>query len=128
MAAAFARWIARHPDDGRFILTNGYDWTYFEVEDVPYLVEGVRLEPPSPERVQVWVTLSDGSQEALDPTDLEVGDQEALYVRVKAGRFWARFTRSAQLALAPLLVDHEQGVALEVGGRRHTVRRRESDR
>src|SRR5205085_5202357 len=34
-------WIARHPDDGRFILTNGYDWTYFQVDDAPYTVRSV---------------------------------------------------------------------------------------
>ena len=27
LAEAFHTWIARHPDDGRYILTNGYDWT-----------------------------------------------------------------------------------------------------
>jgi hypothetical protein len=25
-------WIARHPHDGRLILTNGYDWCYFQAE------------------------------------------------------------------------------------------------
>ena len=42
MARAFASWIDRHPDDGRFILNNGYDWSYFRVEDVPFFVLGVR--------------------------------------------------------------------------------------
>src|SRR5205809_4885030 len=36
MARAFASWIDLHPDDGRFILNNGYDWSYFRVEDVPF--------------------------------------------------------------------------------------------
>ena len=35
MARAFASWVARHPDDGRYILSNGYDWSYFRVEDAP---------------------------------------------------------------------------------------------
>src|SRR5512138_1092762 len=38
LAAAMHTWISRHPDDGRYILTNGYDWTYFTVEDAPYTV------------------------------------------------------------------------------------------
>ena len=60
------------PDDGRFILTNGYDWTYFTVKDVPYFVRHVdntgghptlRLfdgteEPPWPEGVTVSVRAS----------------------------------------------------------------------
>jgi len=36
LESALHTWIARHPDDGRFILTNGYDWTYFRVEDAPF--------------------------------------------------------------------------------------------
>ena len=61
MARAFASWIARHPDDGRFILTNGYDWTYFTVEGTPYFVEGVRAGEDGPVLV-----LFDGSEEAPD--------------------------------------------------------------
>ena len=30
---------AGHPDDGRFIFNNGYDWSYFRVEDAPFFVE-----------------------------------------------------------------------------------------
>jgi hypothetical protein len=35
MSTAFASWIAIHPDDGRFVLTNGYDRTYFTVKTPP---------------------------------------------------------------------------------------------
>jgi hypothetical protein len=45
LAAAMHTWIALHPDDGRFILTNGYDWTYFTVDDAPYFVRALRIEP-----------------------------------------------------------------------------------
>src|SRR5262249_16688768 len=45
MSTAFASWIAIHPDDGRFILTNGYDWTYFTVKDAPFLVRHVESTP-----------------------------------------------------------------------------------
>src|SRR3954468_16729478 len=34
---ALRGWIARHPDDGRLILTNGYDWCYFRAEGAPYV-------------------------------------------------------------------------------------------
>ncbi len=27
LAQAMHGWVSRHPDDHRFILTNGYDWT-----------------------------------------------------------------------------------------------------
>ena len=56
---AFASWITRHPDDGRYILCNGYDWTYFRVEGTPFFVLGVRAAGD-----QLWLGLSDGSEEA----------------------------------------------------------------
>lgn len=98
MAAAFASWVARHPEDGRFVLTNGYDWSYLEVEDVPFFVHSLRIEGE-----RVWLALSDGTTEPLDASSLSVGQGDAVYVRVKAGQFEARFRPQAQTALEPLL-------------------------
>ncbi len=121
MAKAFASWIDLHPDDGRFILQNGYDWSYFSVEDVPFFVTGVAVRDDG-----AVLTLSDGSEEPLDPETVAVGAGEAVYLRVKGGRFEARLTPAAQTALAPLLVADEDGEpALEVAGRRHRIGRRE---
>jgi hypothetical protein len=120
MAKAFASWIARHPDDGRFILSNGYDWSYFTVEDAPFFVRGLRLEAE-----RVLLLLSDGTEEPLVADTLESGRRDALYVRVKGGAFEARFTPAAQSALAPLLVEGSDGApALEIAGKRHGVRAR----
>lgn len=117
MARAFASWIGRHPDDGRFILNNGYDWSYFQVEDVPFFVLGVR------ERAgQLELSLSDGSQSSLEPETLTVGPQGALYAPVKNGKFQARFTQAAQIALGEWLVEAENGdLLLEIAGSRHTL-------
>ena len=65
MALAFATWIRRHPDDGRFILTNGYDWTYFTVKDAPFLVRHVAREGE-----HAVLALFDGSEEPLDPASV----------------------------------------------------------
>jgi len=117
LAAAMHGWIARHPDDGRFILTNGYDWTYFQVDDAPYSVPSLRLEPDT-----VTLILSDGSEEALVPETLRIGPGDALYAKVKNGGFEARFSRHAQTALAPILREKADGsLALSIGGRDHRV-------
>ncbi|HEV8245934.1 MAG TPA: hypothetical protein VGP93_09195 [Polyangiaceae bacterium] len=117
MARAFASWIARHPDDGRFILTNGYDWSYFSVADAPFFVESVQTGGERP-----VLGLSDGSEEPLEPSELWVGERDALYTRVKQGAFVARFQPRAQLEIAPLLVAATDGVAeIELGGRRFPV-------
>jgi hypothetical protein len=116
MARAFATWIQRHPDDGRFILSNGYDWTYFTVEDVPFFVEAVKDRAGVP-----WLVLSDGSEEPLDARTLRSGPTGALYLGVKNGAFEARFQRFAQLALSPWLEETPEAVALVISGLRYTV-------
>lgn len=106
---ALHTWIARHPDDGRYILTNGYDWTYFVVEDVPYFVRSVRDEGGD-----AILALSDGTDEPLDPSTLSANERGELYMKVKAtakgGPFDAKMTRHAQTQLGPFLeVDASSG-------------------
>jgi hypothetical protein len=114
LAQAMHTWIARHPDDGRYILTNGYDWTYFTVEDAPFTVRSLTIE-----KDRVLLHLSDGTEEPFDPASARVGTDGALYVRVKratkGGPYDAKFTRHAQTELAPLLVDAREGS--DAGGR-----------
>jgi hypothetical protein len=104
LSAALHSWISRHPDDGRYILTNGYDWTYFTVDDAPYFVRAVRLEAEA-----VILLLSDGSEEPWNPETTRIGADSALYARVKGGApggpYEAKFTPHAQGALEPVLVD-----------------------
>jgi hypothetical protein len=120
LAAAMHRWIRRHPDDGRWILSNGYDWTYFTVEDVPYFVLGLRVEP-----ARVVLQLSDGTEEDWAPEESWVGAGDALYTRVKrdgpAGACQARFSRHAQAQLAPVLVEVDGEPAAEIDGARRAI-------
>jgi hypothetical protein len=114
---ALHSWIARHPDDDRFILTNGYDWTYFQVDDAPYTVRALRLLPDG-----AVLQLSDETEEPLIPETLRVGRGDALYTEVKGGRFEARFSRHAQTALAPILEEGPDGApTLRIGAREYTV-------
>jgi hypothetical protein len=117
MARAFASWVGRHPDDGRFILNNGWDWTYFEVEDAPFFVDSVEASDAGP-----VLLLSDGSREPLDPTALRSGEGDALYVRVKGGAFEARFRQAAQIGLAPWLEEAPDGQpSLVIAGVRYLL-------
>ena len=117
MADAFASWIRRHPRDGRYVLCNGYDWTYFRVEDVPFFVLGVGGSEARP-----TLRLSDQTQEPLDPAALYLGARDALYCSVKDGQYEARFTPAAQVALAPYLVEGPGGEpAFLVAGRQYVV-------
>jgi len=122
LAAALRTWIARHPDDGRYILTNGYDWTYFTVDDAPFFVDALRIEPD-----RVMLRLFDGTEEPWQPESTRVGLDGALYARVKrdarGGPFEAKFSRHAQASLEPVLVPaaEGEGPAALVGGRLHAI-------
>ena len=110
LASALPTWIARHPDDGRFILNNGYDWTYFTVEDVPFFVLHLRNEDGD-----AVLRLSDGTEETLEPSTLREGTEGELYVSVKrgpdarsrGGPFDAKFSRHAQTQLSPYLFEED---------------------
>ncbi|MGA7120120.1 MAG: hypothetical protein WBY94_08485 [Polyangiaceae bacterium] len=119
LAAALHSWIGRHPDDGRYILTNGYDWTYFTVDDAPYTVRAIRIES---ERIEL--VLSDGTEESLDPEGSRIGADDALYAVVKrgapSGPYDAKFTPTAQAALAPVLVEGDPPL-LRIRGGMHAV-------
>lgn len=113
---ALHTWIGRHPDDGRYILTNGYDWTYFMVDDVPFFVRAIREE-----NGDAILVLSDETEEPLDPSTITVGPRGDLYLDVqrpsadkaKAGPFRAKLTRHAQTQLAPFLDSRDGQVVLE---------------
>ena len=115
MASAFAKWVRRHPDDGRWILSNDYDWCYLTVEDTGYFVESLRVDDEGAE-----LRLSDGTSEPMDPSSLSLDDDGVLRARVKEGREHARFTRQAQLAIEPLL-DDDEPLAVVVGERRYVI-------
>jgi hypothetical protein len=126
LKAALHSWIRRHPDDGRYILTNGYDWTYFAVDDAPYFVVGLRIDSD-----RIALRLSDGSEETWDPESSRTGVDGALYALVKrssaGGPFDAKFTPHAQGSLAPVLVEAGAATgkaaapAVRIGGRLRVV-------
>lgn len=108
---ALHTWIGRHPDDGRFILTNGYDWTYFIVEDVPFFVRSIRAEDGD-----AILVLSDATEEPLDPTQVRQTERGELYLTVKkdakGGPYEAKVTRFAQGQLEPFLREGPAGTVL----------------
>lgn len=125
MTRAFASWICRHPDDGRFILTNGYDWTYFTVRDAPFFV---RRATGAATAGRVVLELSDGTEEALDPSAVSVSDDGVLYARVKGGDYAARFLAGAQAEMVDFIDEDSDGKpCLVVGGRKYAIPRRGED-
>ncbi len=123
LSAGLHAWIGRHPDDGRYVLNNGYDWSYFTVDDAPFQVRSLRTEPG-----RVVLLLSDGTEEAWAPEATRVGPDGALYASIKAqaqgGPFEARFSRHAQTSLASMLLEDASspsGFAVQIRGWRHAI-------
>jgi len=110
MKKAFAAWLTRHPDDGRFILSNGYDWTYLTVEGPHLFVEGVRAKAGQPELV-----LLDGRELPLDPAALSCDANGQLWALLPEGEK-ACFTAPAQLELSPWLSERQGVVGVQIGG------------
>ncbi len=110
MKKAFASWLSRHPDDGRDILTNGYDWTYLTVEGARVFVQSVRDRAGQPE-----VTLLDGRELLLDAPAVSCDSDGKLWLLLPEGEK-AGFTPAAQLELAPWLVEQAGAVGLQIAG------------
>lgn len=118
LEAAMHTWIARHPEDGRWILTNGYDWTYFTVLDTPYIVRELRVDAP-----RIMLVLSDATLEPFHPERTRVASDDALVTQVKStalgGPFEAKFSRHAQTSLGPYLAtDEDNRMFVSFGGER----------
>ncbi len=120
MAVAFASWIRKHPDDGRFILTNGYDWTYFKVEDAPFFVKHVEALDGG-----ARLRLFDDTEESLTPGTVSVSDAGVLYTRVKPAGFEARFHPTAQAEMVEFVAEGPDGTpCIELAGRQFPIRAR----
>ena len=110
MQRAFASWLTRHPDDGRYILSNGYDWSYLTVEGPARFVHAVRDVDGRPQLV-----LFDGSERTLDPAALRVDASGRLAVSLGDGEP-AGFTPAAQLQLSPWLSEENGSIGTLVAG------------
>jgi hypothetical protein len=111
MRRAFASWLGRHPDDGRYILNNGYDWSYLTVEGALSFVQAVRDVQGRPTLV-----LLDGQELPLDPAALGCTEDGKLFVRLAASEP-AHFTAAAQLELAPWLSERDGHTGVLLGGK-----------
>jgi hypothetical protein len=118
IAQVLSAGIDRHPQSGEYIVRVGREWCYVEVEDAPVIVRGAHVTGD-----EVRLLLSDGTEEALTPTELRFDAEGVLHTWVRGGRLPARFSRAAYHALLDLFAE-EGGVAwLQVGGRRYPVTR-----
>lgn len=114
IALLFSKSIRQNPD-GSFYLQVAEERASITVEDTPYVVTTIDDDG----RDGFIVVTNDGEREPLDPATLEVGAENVLYCRVKAGQFRARFLRSAYYHLSEHFVADDGGRFSIVSGGRH---------
>lgn len=107
LTRAFDGWIDR-AEDGRYCLKNDINWAYITLEGPPFFVRSARIDAQG----AIWLALSDGREERLDPATLCEDEAGALHCRVRGGGFVARFDRHAMQQLETLVREDEQGVYL----------------
>jgi hypothetical protein len=118
---ALFRWLDRlPPPDGRHILRlDERRFAYLDVDDTPLVVRAARVDGAG----TIWLALSDGVEEALDPARLTVDAAGVLRAEVRGGRLEARLSTSAVAALGDRLTETPDGrPALRVAGQTIPIR------
>ncbi|HLK89214.1 MAG TPA: hypothetical protein VKZ18_04920 [Polyangia bacterium] len=112
---ALFRWLDRlPPPDGRHILRlDERRFAYLDVDDTPLVARAARID----EAGTIWLSLSDGAEERLDPARLTVDAAGVLRAAVHGGRLEARLATSAVAALGERFTETPDGrPALRVAG------------
>jgi uncharacterized protein len=123
---ALFRWLDAEPD-GRVVLRlDARRFANIDVEDTPLVARAARLDgAPHGDGERVLLSLSDASEEPLDPATLTVDDEGVLRALVRGGKLEARLSTSAAAALADRLSEERPGSPrLALAGRRVPIARR----
>ncbi len=120
LAHAMHTWISRHPNDGRYVLENGWDWCYLTVDDTPFVVRAARVSVDG-----IELTLSDDSLEKIAPESLAVDAAGEVRCEVKAGAkggpYPARFDQHALVSLGEILEERNGQLYVRLGDGREVM-------
>jgi len=117
IAQLFSRCVRKSPQGG-FMLQMGDERAPLEVEDTPFVVRQIEGDP---ER-GFTLLLNDETEEALDPSTLRSGSDNAFTCRVKGGEYEARLLRPAYYRLAEWVRRGSKGkFFVRVRGRDHRI-------
>jgi hypothetical protein len=118
---ALFRWLDTEPD-GRVVLRlddKRFAYVDMDVDATPLVARAARLEGD-----RVWLALSDGAEELLDPATLTIDDAGVLRARVRGGRLEARLATAAAAVLGDCVTEDGGRPTLTLAGRRLPIPRR----
>jgi hypothetical protein len=106
--------------DGGYLVRMDREICRVEVEDAPFIVMGVSLDPSG----NLIIHLNDGSEEPLDPDQFWMNPDNVPYSKIKKGAFHARFSRPAYYHLAEFIVENkqDQSYCLDLKGKHFPIR------
>ncbi len=105
-------------EDGSYIIRIDGDICALTVKDTAFVVWGVDKTDS-----KILLSLSDWTQEELDPDMLWIGENNVLYCTVKEGRYPCRFSRKAYYQIAQWIEEEEGKYLLKVGLMAYPLRR-----
>ena len=105
-------------EQGRYIIRLRDQKCWVEVEDTAIVVQRVGDDGNG----TPVLSLTDGTQEPLDPSLIWVGPENVLYTKVRQGTIPARFNRPAYYQAAEWVRETGDGFAMAVNGRLFPLR------
>lgn len=109
--------------DGNYIIRVGDETCRLEVEDTPYVVNGLSLVKSEEDgRSCFKIRLNDETEENLDLNSLYINPNNIPYCKVKSGKFPARFLRAAYYQLAQYIENDRDEFYLSLNGEKIPVR------
>ncbi|MGD9652325.1 MAG: hypothetical protein AB7I96_12185 [Candidatus Dadabacteria bacterium] len=104
-------------EEGRYFVDEGSGRLYVKVEDTPFVVKMADYRGGD-----FYVRLNDETEEKLDLGNFRIDDSNVPYIKVKGGKFDARFSRPAYYEL----MKHAEKIGLdyiiEEGGVKHVIK------
>ena len=114
----FLRAMTREGD--RYLVLCQGERNWFEPHDTPFVVQRLAVTLDQGALASVELCFQGDHREPLDPGSLEA-DGDALFCRVRGGRFRARFGRVAIQQIAPFLLEVGGEPTLLTQGARHAI-------
>ncbi len=97
-------------DEGRYFIDEGRGKVYIELEDTPFVIKNIELRKDG-----LFLILNDETEEKLLSDTIYLNTSNIPYVKVKDGRFDARFCRAAYYEIMKLLEKEDNQYYLDTG-------------
>ena len=105
-------------DEGVYFIDEGRGRVYIEVEDTPFVIKNIDLRSDG-----LYLILNDETEEKLGSDTIYLNASNIPYVKVKDGRFDARFCRAAYYEIMKMLETENEKYYLDTGSERIKVQR-----